>query len=132
MNLQQIIKECGEITTSKGFDCSQHLKQLLLIADEVDEALEHILVDRTDTDMILKMYHNNFHTNINEFHRMRKECNFEEKSRIIDAEKLVEEMADICIRVFSYCAFNDLNLADAIEQKMQKNRNRGVMHGNKF
>lgn len=44
---------------------------------------------------------------------------------------LVIELADICIRVFDFAGRYDLNLQQAIEDKMMVNKHRAHMHGGK-
>lgn len=46
-----------------------------------------------------------------------------------DAENLSEELADICIRVFDFAGALDINLEQAILDKMLKNEGRPRMHG---
>lgn len=43
-----------------------------------------------------------------------------------------EELADLCIRVFDYCAAQRMDLAGMILKKMEKNRKRPYMHGKRF
>ena len=42
MDLLKTIEQCAITTREKGFDVSQHRTQMLLIASEIVEALEHI------------------------------------------------------------------------------------------
>lgn len=46
-----------------------------------------------------------------------------------DDDQVIEELADICIRVFDYCGGYNLDLGSAILSKMETNRNRPHMHG---
>lgn len=46
-------------------------------------------------------------------------------------EKLAEEFADVCIRVFDTCGYMGLDLESAIYTKMEKNRRRQFKHGGK-
>jgi NTP pyrophosphatase (non-canonical NTP hydrolase) len=46
-------------------------------------------------------------------------------------ENFVEELADVCIRVFDLCGAKDIDLETAISKKMQYNRTRSYKHGGK-
>ncbi len=46
-------------------------------------------------------------------------------------EDLAEELADCCIRIFDYCGRKKIDLEEAINKKIEKNRNRPFRHGNK-
>jgi len=52
----------------------------------------------------------------------------------VNQSKVYEELADVFIRLFDFCGSNDLSghiLADMIEYKMKKNKERPYRHGNK-
>lgn len=49
-----------------------------------------------------------------------------------DKENFMEELADICIRVFDSAEALGINLEQAIVDKMEKNRNRPHRHGGKL
>lgn len=49
----------------------------------------------------------------------------------VDDHSVCEELADLCIRVFDYCAEARMDLAAMILAKMEKNRQRPYMHGGK-
>lgn len=55
-----------------------------------------------------------------------------EADRKGDAENFVEELADVCIRVFDLCGSRGIDLGAAIEAKMEKNLGRSHMHGGKL
>jgi NTP pyrophosphatase (non-canonical NTP hydrolase) len=44
-------------------------------------------------------------------------------------QNITEELADVCIRIFNACGEYDLDLSSAIENKMNKNKNRGYKYG---
>lgn len=54
-----------------------------------------------------------------------------EADRKGDEENFVEELADICIRVFSRCGYEGIDLETVILEKMSYNRTRGYKHGDK-
>lgn len=132
MELEKIIYECGKITKSKGFDPKKTiLKQLLLISTEVAEAIEQIQF--TDhTDPWLKIFAEEFLENMKEFEETRKSLDLFEESWIVNKEEFLEELADICIRVFSFCSILELSLEKSILEKMEKNKKRSYKHGKKF
>jgi NTP pyrophosphatase (non-canonical NTP hydrolase) len=134
--MKDIISECANITKSKGFRTDQHLKQILLIGTEVAEALEHLIItnekETEDEEYYLGLLKFKFEKMMNVFNEKRKEIDFVDNSEILNKEKLSEELADICIRVFSYCGSNDIDLEEQILKKMEINRKRPILHGNKF
>lgn len=52
-----------------------------------------------------------------------------EAVRTEDEENFTEELADICIRVFDLAGALNLNLEQALVNKMNKNDDRAHMHG---
>ncbi|WP_423408036.1 MazG nucleotide pyrophosphohydrolase domain-containing protein [Heyndrickxia sp. MSNUG] len=54
-----------------------------------------------------------------------------EADRKGDEENLVEELADVCIRVFDFCGMNEYDLEHAILKKMEFNKYRPHRHGGK-
>lgn len=54
-----------------------------------------------------------------------------EADRIGDAENFVEELADVCIRIFDLCGLLQIDLDKAIRHKMEKNKARTYKHGGK-
>lgn len=55
-----------------------------------------------------------------------------EADRKGDAANFVEELADICIRVFDLCGHKGIDLDSAILAKMARNRERTYRHGGKL
>ncbi|MGE6756289.1 MazG nucleotide pyrophosphohydrolase domain-containing protein [Rossellomorea sp. NPDC071047] len=54
-----------------------------------------------------------------------------EADRKGDEENFVEELADVCIRVFDLCGSKGIDLEKAILEKMEKNKGRSYKHGGK-
>ena len=54
-----------------------------------------------------------------------------EADRKGDQEKFEEELADVLIRIFDLCGSKGIDLEDAIETKMEKNKARSYKHGGK-
>lgn len=46
-------------------------------------------------------------------------------------DRVTEELADVCIRVFDLCGSLNLDLEQAIRHKMAYNKTRSYKHGNK-
>jgi len=55
-----------------------------------------------------------------------------EALRHCNPKAFVEELADLCIRVFDYCGAKDIDLGLAIERKMEYNKTRPHKHGKAF
>lgn len=55
-----------------------------------------------------------------------------EAVRMGDKANFAEELADICIRVFDTAEALDVNLEQAIVDKMAKNERRAIRHGGKL
>lgn len=54
-----------------------------------------------------------------------------EADRKNDRDNFVEELADICIRVFDLCGSMNIDLEKAIKEKMEYNKSRTYKHGGK-
>lgn len=54
-----------------------------------------------------------------------------EADRKGNAENFAEELADVCIRIFDLCGSKNIDLEQAILNKMEFNKGRPHMHGNK-
>lgn len=54
-----------------------------------------------------------------------------EADRKGDAENFVEELADVCIRIFDLCGSRGIDLEKAILEKMKRNKTRTHKHGGK-
>jgi NTP pyrophosphatase (non-canonical NTP hydrolase) len=46
-------------------------------------------------------------------------------------DRVVEELADVCIRIFDKCGSMNLDLEKAIREKMEFNKGRSYKHGGK-
>lgn len=46
-------------------------------------------------------------------------------------ERITEELADVCIRIFDFCGEKNLDLEKSILAKMKKNKDRSYKHGGK-
>lgn len=55
-----------------------------------------------------------------------------EADRIGDRENFIEELADVCIRIFDLCGSEGIDLGKAIEWKMEVNRGREYKHGKNY
>ena len=55
-----------------------------------------------------------------------------EANRSGDWDNFTEELADTMIRILDICGSLDLNIATAIDKKMQKNEQRPQKHGRKY
>jgi len=54
-----------------------------------------------------------------------------EADRRGDRENYVEELADVCIRIFDLCGSEGIDLESAILKKMEYNKTRSYKHGGK-
>jgi NTP pyrophosphatase (non-canonical NTP hydrolase) len=107
--------------------------QLLLIADEVDEALAHIAHSEIvpEKQLATPIYH------LREMTRSLRHARTATRrvagsATIADDEAITEELADIVIRVLSYSGGNGLPLGQAILRKMAINETRELRHGKQF
>lgn len=48
-----------------------------------------------------------------------------------DINNFEEELADVAIRLFDLCGYHEINLGQAVDKKMEKNRKRSYRHGGK-
>ena len=49
-----------------------------------------------------------------------------------DEKHMVEEFADVLIRIFDLCGHNNLDLEQAVTRKMEFNKTRSYRHGGKL
>jgi len=148
-DLNMLIPECADITRQKGFDVSQNMTQLLLIASEVAEALAHVTDSHNER---IDAFAGRLEVLFAELAHYRKDAqDFTDESTaphtgknaleigysINENEELrafVEELADVAIRLFSYVGGNGLGVVfiDVLMDKIEKNRQREELHGKKF
>lgn len=132
MKLEKLFTECAAITKSKGFDLANYPAQILLIATEVGEALELIESHDMDCDWWCQKMAE-LGIDIEADRNMRKWGSqwgwIHEESE----DSLLEELADIQIRLASFIGGNDLTdkFIAAVEKKVEKNMERPYLHGKK-
>lgn len=137
-NIVNIIEECAATTKSKGFSTDQHATQIVLIATEVAEALECIELEQFPTstaEAATNIFVRSLIWESSRYESIRKATlSHNDPSIVADQKHLNEELADICIRVFSYVGGNGQTkqFIDALIAKMEKNRNRPHKHGKGF
>lgn len=130
--LCDVISDCAETTKSKGFDVTQHQTQLLLIASEVAEGLSYVTYSGHE---MLDYICRNISFACREIERMRTtEEALTDMSIVMDHAALMEELADVVIRVFSYAGGNgwSVDFEKALEAKIEKNKLRPHKHGKGF
>lgn len=129
MDLKETIQECGETSRDKGFgeSLSNVPGQLLLIATEVAEALEPVLPH----DLELNEYRRRLLVLCAEIENSRKARAWQADWHQLHPPNILEELADICIRVFSFVEYNGHTEAflKQLRQKMDYNKTREYRHG---
>jgi len=131
MTLNNRAAECCAISKSKGFQMKEApVKQLLLIASEVQEAIENVVV--SECDPTLNMIKSHFDTTMFWLEEARKKGDLKEVSTIKKENNLSEELVDILIRVFSFAGDMGIDLDEEYSIKTQKNKNRPILHGKHF
>lgn len=132
VDLANVMDECAAISSAKGFNLHQHATQVALVATEVAEALQHVMVD---APFETRIFIQNLQKSVMQFELFRKDApGYEDCSLVVHRMKLLEELADVCIRVFSYVSANgarDEFLAVMLG-KMRMNAHRAHRHGKAF
>lgn len=133
MDLEKIIEECGRTTQEKGFEVDLHVEQMLLIATEIGEAIEELDVDRFDKlPPELRYLVQDFLMFVRGMEAYRDAPRLDgEGPGVRDEDALVEELDDVCIRVFSYVWGNGLTekFLHGLRDKMDRNKDRPHKHG---
>jgi NTP pyrophosphatase (non-canonical NTP hydrolase) len=137
MEIKDLINQCAEITQSKGFNVKQHDTQLLLIASEVAEAMEctRQAIAPFDEDLMFQAIKARFTEIMVSLETYRQKAdNHVDNSFVRHYPDLLEELADILIRVFSYVGANNFtnDFLQALEAKIKKNGTRPYLHNKKF
>lgn len=132
LKLHYLIQTCAEITGKKGFNVGLHRSQLALMITELAEADENLSLSFNPE---LDRFMSTIQSLCTQFETYR--CNtpaHEDTSQIIHTQLLLEELSDVCIRIFSYVGGN--NLTDSfikyLVEKIKKNAEREILHGKKF
>ena len=147
--LDGLIDSCASITRRKGFKTQEHATQILLMASECAEAIQAIeyvnnvesdselaaaraKLDLVDTETLFAIGRLLKLGNTLEENRTLK--GHWDDSKIKDFPNLMEELADQCIRVFSYVGGNGWKdqFVQALMAKIDKNTARPYKHGKEF
>jgi hypothetical protein len=134
VRVKDLINRCTQTAKDHGFNLKQHDTQLLLIATEIQEALEQTTWSLNDG---LNDYIREFIRLCREFEAYRKTVvNHMDNSILLPGkeENYFEELADIQIRLWSYIGGNDFTKAflKALKNKMKVNGDRPYKHGKGF
>ena len=129
-----LLKINGEITASKGFNVKRVPEQIALFCTEIAELLASInyYANTPDQTKVVKLLHQ-FKDDFDAFERFRKTSNMGAiKYYISDKENFKEEIADLFIRLLSFCSVNIPDIEQVIIDKMKINSGRQYLHGKKF
>lgn len=132
MMLEELIDRCAETAKAKGFCLSQHATQVCLVATEVAEALDYVT---QATPLETRIFITELRRISVEFEGFRQSAeSYGDFSEVVNREKLMVELADVCIRVFSYVGGNGWRdyFVGALLGKMAVNRHRSLLHGKAF
>lgn len=106
--LNMLSQEAHRIATAHGFTDASPAEDIALMHSELSEALEDIRAG-----LPLNVLH------------------YEEKQPLAKPAGVPSEMADVVIRVFHFCAKHDIDLDQAVAEKMAYNDSRPYKHGGK-
>ncbi len=103
--LEHIITTCTDITKAHGFDVTHHRTQLCLMVTEIAEALEHVSsADESNTDDFAR-YIECLSQGFEHYRALLKGPHTDRSLRLSHAG-LMEELADVVIRIASYVGGN--------------------------
>ena len=128
MNIQD---KCYEVTKSKGFRLTDYAIQTILIATEVEEALQAINIKVAASKKLHKQI-KRFRKAMIEIEEARYKEYPGDVSQIKDKDNYVEELTDIIIRVLSIMGSMGVNAEEQIEKKLIKNMSRPKRHNKCF
>lgn len=128
MNIQD---KCYEVTKSKGFRLTDYAIQTILIATEVEEALQAINIKVAASKKLHKQI-KRFRKAMIEIEEARYKEYPSDVSQIKDKDNYIEELTDIIIRVLSIMGSMGVNAEEQIEKKLIKNMSRPKRHNKCF
>lgn len=125
-----LTQECAETTLSKGFNVKNGPAQVLLLAEEVGEALENFeeIEDpalKGLVDLVVQLGR--------AISTARAERTWADGFKLRPGHNLFEELADVEIRLRSFVGGNGLvaHYREALWAKMDRNKARPHLHGKK-
>jgi NTP pyrophosphatase (non-canonical NTP hydrolase) len=130
--LEGLAQDAARIGSAKGFDHSMHRTQITLVATEIAEALEHVSasksygVDLASVKLVQCM---------EELRQYQRDAtDHRDQSRIGNRAKMIEELADVVLRVLTYVGGNGWSqeFAAALLDKNDANRDRPRLHAKAF
>jgi hypothetical protein len=130
--LEGIAQDAARIGSAKGFDQSMHRTQITLVATEIVEALEHVSasksygVDLASVKLVQCM---------EELRQYQRDVtDHSDQSRIGNRAKMLEELADVVVRVVTEGGGSSWSheVAAALMDKNDANRDRPIRHGKAF
>lgn len=133
-DLKHLIHTCAYITKSKGFDVSMHATMIAQMSGEVAEALEHVTLSG---DPMTDLFIHKLTGACNDFEAYRRGTTsgvYCDTSQVKDLDKLLSELSDKVLRVFSYVGGNGWGdqFVASLLNKMQENSERPALHGKGF
>lgn len=132
MDLRDIITTAAATATAKGFDLTQHLTIVTQIGTEAAEAMEHISRSQNEKIDYVAKHSLGLHGYLSEYRSSATE--HVDKSRVLDVDNMLEELADGMLRTCSYVGGNgwEDKFVDIICRKMEFNKDRPPLHGKAF
>ena len=127
MTFEELQKKSYEITKSKGFNLNDDILQILLIATEIEEALQNYSNIKLSSRKFRTIY-NSFVKKMQELEEERKTTGLSSSFYLKNENNLGEELADFIIRVFSFAENKGINIKEEIEAKLKVNKERPYLH----